>query len=138
MQNIHESKEPNMKVCERGCLYHKRGEEFDETMHTITVPRVFFDDHDDRGLLSTHSQAPAPNGALEPDGTPRLWRIVVKEAKSTYTVQLTLDDIMGLHGDAENYSDMREWCDAAKEYLGLIMSAKATVKRIDKWLAEQR
>jgi hypothetical protein len=128
------------KVCE-GCAFHKEGEEFDATLHEITVPRAFFDDHFDRDLVTDHSKIPLDNGKLHADGTPFMVANVVKVTKNTFTVLLTMEDILELHSDADYYRT--EWkymgCFGTEgnEYFGLGMSAKATVKRIDKWLDER-
>jgi len=126
-----------MQTCD-GCADHRAGEQYDPTFHVVTVLRVFFDDHRSRGLLSIHSQVPAANGALEPDGKPMVSVDVVKATSSTYTVRLTMDAIMMLRDDAECWSEYWEYVGTGNEYRGLGMSAQATVRRIDKWLAAQR
>ena len=87
-----------------------------------TIPRVFFDDHINREL---------PPFSQEIYGLPE--GTIVKSTKSTYTVLLTSDEADELLSDADYYSDpviARDMMDGNRQMIGLISSARATVKRI--------
>jgi len=89
------------------------------------VPRAFFDDHINRELApfdpATHSL---------PEG------VIIKTARSTYTVMLTDDEAGELWSDADYYSAIVSMSGDNSD-LGLQTSARATVKRLQaQWDAE--
>lgn len=91
-----------------------RHERKDKAMVTVKVPKAFVQDHDDR-LLMKRGLAAA----------------VVKATKAGYTLDLTPEEFAELLDDARFYAD--QGCEVfGWEYRGLIASAKATVKAMEK------
>jgi hypothetical protein len=92
---------------------------------TIEVPSRFFDDHEDRALI-TESGEP-----YHADGDP--WYVMtrpylVATKKSTKVVRLHLNDVVDLLDDAVHYAGGHAYTET--EFLGLVASARATVIRL--------
>lgn len=83
-------------------------------MVTVRVPRVFVEDHDNRGLIERGLAA-----------------ATVKATKAGYTLDLTPEEFTELLNDARYYAE--GGCEVfGWEYRGLIASATATVKAMEK------
>jgi hypothetical protein len=124
------------EICQEPCVVHGFQEEFDPTLYEITVPRAFFEDHENRELVSDHAE----HETLQ-HNSGQTYKAVkrIKQNASTVTVRLTLDDIAELRSDANHYWLMRKEFveDSGIGVMGLCMSAKATRNRIDQWLEKQ-
>lgn len=83
-------------------------------MVTVKIPKAFVNDHDSRGLIERGLSA-----------------AVVKATKAGYTLDLTPEEFSELLSDAKYYAEggceMFGW-----EYRGLVASARATVKAMEK------
>lgn len=74
----------------------------------IKLPQRFYDDHRDRDL---------PSGAE------------VRRTKSHVNVDVTVGELAEIRSDAQHYVDIGHQLD--REYLGLVSSARATLRAID-------
>jgi hypothetical protein len=83
-------------------------------MFVVKVPRVFVGDHDDRGLMERGLES-----------------AIVKATKAGYTLSLTPEEFRELLDDARYYAE--GGCDVfGWEYRGLVASARATVRALEK------
>lgn len=92
-------------------------------MHRIELPARFYDDHNSR-MSDRDPEEPAFSDRV----LQRKGRIVVVEA-----CDAALDEIQG---DAEHYASMRAGVELERKDAGLILSARATVKRIKAYRAQ--
>ena len=77
----------------------------------IELPPAFYDDHVDRAL---------PAGTL------------VGANRNGYKIRCTEEELREIYSDAKHYADMGT-NELGLEYLGLVTSARATVRRINKY-----
>ena len=82
----------------------------DSNTTTVKIPKVFFDDHQNRGLVSAESR-------------------IVKTLSKHLIVELTVSDLDELISDCEHYTTrgQYEW-----EFQYLVSSARATLAAIRK------
>lgn len=85
-------------------------------VHKLELPRRFYEDHEDRELPSGHA---------------------VSRSASSVIVEVTDDELKEIRADASHYDWMWTNGGMEKEYFGLCMSARATVRRIDTYLQAQ-
>ena len=83
------------------------------TKFTLNIPKRFFEDHEDRGLMFTSGERSA---------------YILKETKTQFVVLLSEGDANELLNDADHYST--EWVYMGQDFFGLGMSAKATKKTV--------
>ena len=85
-----------------------------EQVFVVKVPKTFVGDHDSRGLMERG-----------------LASAVVKKTKAGYTLSLTPEEFRELLDDARYYAE--GGCEVfGWEYRGLVASARATVKALEK------
>lgn len=102
------------KVCYNGFVGVVPDTRERTAMVTVRVPKAFVNDHDDRGLIERGLAA-----------------ATVKATKAGYTLDLTPEEFSELLSDARYYAE--QGCEVfGWEYRGLISSAKATVKAMEK------
>lgn len=86
-------------------------------LHVIELPVCFYDDH---------SARMSDKDPSEPAYSDR----VLKRKGALYVVEACEEALREILDDAEYYASMRAGVDMEKDMFGVIMSAKATVKRI--------
>ena len=116
-------------VCDGQCvLGHEAGE---YELHEITVPKKFWEDHQNRELVGC--EATGRLGAFYRFVTP------IKETKQKVTLMLTSDAIDELASDADYYADPAFIRDMVADHgisaYGLARSAAATLQAIKDWKA---
>lgn len=86
-------------------------------MHAIELPRRFYEDHIDR-MSDKNPEEPAYSD------------VALKWKKNTVVVQACDEALAEIESDADYYACQVAGESMEKEYFGLIMSAKATLRRI--------
>lgn len=78
-------------------------------MNTYRLPKVFYDDHINRDLLGGN---------------------IIKETRTHYFIELSPEAHLDIIEDAKLYIDLAP--DLQREYFGLVSSARATIKALEK------
>jgi hypothetical protein len=92
--------------------------------YTLKVSKTFFDDHQDRGLITSSGE-----------GQKESAEYVIRSTKTHRLVCLSESDAIELLSDAEYYST--EWRYMGPEYFGLGRSAVSTMKTVATQMIEQ-